>query len=423
MGNMRRIAGDLSQKASDPLGVAGEGTDPAPDNADNSGIAATAGGASPSWRYRGKRARATTAAIAAVAVIVVCGVRYIMSGRFPSYVKASQLGLVDAAQPSVDDASEPSLDDASQLPLDDVSMQKYMDDFNEAAEEMEKAFPKESSVREAFQLHFTPSLEDCENLSRDPLAVIKDHVAKMRECEVPSASSPQARRDFAQHLQLLRSICRAATLRVNELMWFSAKDEQFGVALPFSRDGKPSSHHSYIDRSEWGRKGWYAAHLLMRWGLSGGYSKREVEGAFAHRLRLLLDIEERCNDANLNARYYFMEFLQPFEGDGAFNPARAPAEHQIPYAGKPFRTAAFAQAAAQIFGESHGTTNYAFIRKLSRIADNWTKEQVVAAVKQQEKENADNAQERLKTKRELMRRLLSQGIQEDDLVMIALFLL
>ncbi|CDJ34113.1 uncharacterized protein EMH_0087920 [Eimeria mitis] len=422
MGNMRRIAGDLSPKASDPLEVAGEGTDPSPDNANNSGIAAKAGGASPSWRYRGKRARATTAAIAAVAVIVVCGVRYIMSGRSPSYVKASQLGLVDVSQPSLDDVSEPSLDDALQLPLDDVSMQKYMDAFKRAAEEMEKAFPQKSSVREAFQIHFTPSLEDGQNLSRDPLAVIKDHVAKMQECEIPSASSPQARRDFAQHLQLLRSICRAATLRVNELMWFSAKEEQFGVALPFSRDGEPSRHHAFIDLAEWGRKGWYAAHLLMHWGLPGGYSKREVEGAFAQRLQLLLDIEERCNDANLNARYYFMEFLQPF-GDGAFNPAHAPAEHQIPYTGEPFRTGAFAQAAAQIFGESDGTTNYAFIRKLSRIADNWTKLKVGAAVKQQEKENADNAQDRLKTKRELMRGLLSQGIPEDDLVMIALFLL
>ncbi|CDJ30744.1 uncharacterized protein EMH_0061050 [Eimeria mitis] len=431
MGNMRRIAGDLSPKASDPLEVAGEGTDPAPDNADNSGIAATAGGASPSWRYRGKRARATTAAIAAVAVIVVCGVRYIMSGRSPSYVKASQLGLVDASQPSVgdvsepslDDVSEPSLDDASQLPLDDASMQKYMNDFNEAAEEMEKAFPKKSSVRKAFQLNFTPSLEDGENLLKNPLAIIKDHVAKMRECKVPSASSPQARRDFAQHLQLLRSICRATTLRVNELTSFSVENKQFRVALPFFRDGEPSSHHAHKDLAEWGGMGWDAAHFLRSWGLSAGYSDRQVPGAFAFMLRWLLEIEKRYNDANLNARYYFMEFLQPFEGDGTLNPAHAPAEHKIPYTGKPFRTSALADAAAHVFRESDATTNYAFVRKLNRIADNWSNEGVAAAVKQQEKENVDNAQERLETKRELMRRLLSEGIPEDDLVIIALFLL
>ncbi|CDJ27885.1 uncharacterized protein EMH_0035770 [Eimeria mitis] len=409
MGNMRRIADELSPKASDPLEVAGEGTDPAPENANNSGIAATAGGASPSWRYRGKRARATTAAIAAVAVIVVCGFRYIMSGRFPSYLKISQLRV----------------DDASRLPLDDASMQKYINDFNEAAAEMEEALSSGAATRQGFQRHFTPSLEDGQSLPRDPLEIIRDHVAKMRECDVPSASSPQARRDFAQHLQLLRSICRTAALRLHDLELFNTTYKVLGAPNPLPIPGLDEDYSDTdapIDFEEVSEYDWTASTFLKCFGLFGADARR-VNRTLAKKLRLSLDMEKTLNDANLRARYYFMEFLQPFEGDGAINPAHAPAEHQIPYTGKLFRTGAFAQAAAQICRESDANTSYAFIRKLNRIADNWTNEEVAAAAKQQAKGNADNAQDRLKTKRELMRRLLSQGIPEDDLVMIALFLL
>ncbi|CDJ32416.1 uncharacterized protein EMH_0012390 [Eimeria mitis] len=350
MGILRRIAGSLSPKASDPLEVAGEGTDPAPDNADNSDIAAKAGGTGVSKRYSGKRARVIKAIIAAVAVIVVCGARYIISGTFPSYLKISQL----------------QVDDASRLPLDDVSMQKYMSDFNEAAEAMEGALSSGSAMRQAFHLHFTPSLEDGQSLPRDPLEIIRDHVTEMQEWEIPSASSPQARRDFAQHLQLLRSICRTVVLRFKDLELFGTVNREFSVANPFLVSG-------------------------------GGedYSDRDAP----------IDFEE-VTEYDWTASD-FLESFQLLGGGG----------------GRPFRTGAFAQAAAQIFRESDATTNYAFIRKLNQIADNWTKEEVVAAAEQQEKENADNAQNRLKTKRELMRRLLRQGIQKDDLVMIALFLL
>ncbi|CDJ30934.1 uncharacterized protein EMH_0062560 [Eimeria mitis] len=402
MGNMRRIAGDLSPKASDPLEVAGEGTDPAPENADNSGIAATAGGASPSWRYRGNS-----------------------SVKASQSLKASQLGLVDVSQSSLDEASQPSLHETSQLPLDDVSMQKYMNDLNEAAEEMQEAFSSESSVLQNFQLHFSPSLEDGQSLPGYPLAFIRDHVAKMQECEIPSASSLQARLDFAQHLQLLRSICRTVALRFKELELFNTVDQDLGVANPFlvSDHGEDySDSEAPIDFRAMAKYDWEASTFLKSFGLFGG-GRTRVNGTLADKLRWILEIEKKFNDANLNARYYFMEFLQPFEGDGAFNPAHAPAEHQIPYTGKTFRTGSLAQAAAQIFSESDTTTNYAYIRKLNRIADNWTNEDVAVSVKQQEKENVDSVQTRLKTKRELMRRLLSQGIPEDDLVMIALFLL
>ncbi|CDJ27882.1 uncharacterized protein EMH_0035740 [Eimeria mitis] len=189
MGILRRIAGDLPAQTSGPPVVAGEGTDPAPENTDNSDIVVKAGGASLFERGRGKRPLVTKAVIAAFAVIVLWGARYIMSGRLISDLKTSKLGLEDVSQQpvenvsqqSLDDVSQPSPDDASEQPIDDVSMQKYIKDFNEAAKEMERAFPSESSVRQAFQLHFTPSLEDGQNLPGDPLAVIKDHVAKMEK--------------------------------------------------------------------------------------------------------------------------------------------------------------------------------------------------------------------------------------------------
>ncbi|CDJ32413.1 uncharacterized protein EMH_0012350 [Eimeria mitis] len=409
MGILRRLAGDLPPKVSDPLEVSGQGTDPSPDNADNSGIAEKAGGTSLSKWYRGTWARVTTAAIAAAAVIVVCGARYIMSGRFPSYLKISQLRV----------------DDASRLPLDDASMQKYMRDFNEAAAEMEAALSSGSAMRQAFELHFTPSLEDGQSLPGDPLEIIRDHVAKMRECDVPSASSPQARRDFAQHLQLLRSICRTVALRHNDLKLLDTLYQGLGVPYPLPVPGRAegySDSDAPIDFEEVSEYDRAASAFLKSFGLFGGDTRR-ANRELAQKLRLLLEIEKRYNDANLRARYYFMEFLQPFEGDSAINPAHARAEHQIPYTGKSFRTRAFAQAAAQIFRESDASTRYAFIRKLNRIADNWTNEEVVAAAKQQAKENVDSVHTRLKTKRELMRRLLSQGIPEDDLVMIALFLL
>ncbi|CDJ27883.1 uncharacterized protein EMH_0035750 [Eimeria mitis] len=415
MGILRRIAGELPPQTSDPPEVTGQGTDPAPENTDNSDIVVKAGGASLSKRGRGKRLLVTKAVIAAVAMIVVWGARYIMSGRSISYLKASQMGLGEVPQPSQGDAPR--------LLLDDVSMRKYMNDLHEAADEMEKVFSSAMSVRQDFQLHFTPSLEDGQNLLGDPLAVIKNHVAKMQKCKVPSASSPQARRDFAQHLQLLRSICRAATLRVKQLMWFYSENQQFGETLPFSGDGEPSSSDPVEDFDEGEEVGWSASGFLEDYGLFGGDGVRGVNVPVARRLQLLLDIGKRYNDANLNVRYYFMEFLQPFEGDGAFDPAHAPAEHQIPYTGKPFRTGALAQAAAHIFRGSDATTKYAYIQKLNQIADNWTNKAVVAAANEQEKQNADNAQNRLETKRELMRRLLRQGIQKDDLVMIALFLL
>ncbi|CDJ29964.1 uncharacterized protein EMH_0005170 [Eimeria mitis] len=429
MGILRRIAGDSPPKASDPLEVAGEGTDPTPDDADNSDIADKAGESSLSTKYCGKKSRVIKAVIAAVAVIVVCGARYIMSGRSISYLKTSKLGLEDVSQPSLDDVSQPSLDDVSQPSLDDTSQlpldDNYMDDFNEAAEEIEAYSPSELAVSQAFQLHFTPSLEDGQSLLGDPLTVIKDHVAKMRECTVPPASSLQARLDFAQHLQLLRSICRTVALRFKDLEVFNTVNQKLDVANPFLVSGGGEDYNNSdapLNFQEVTGHDWTASELLEFFGLSRG-GKRRVNGTLAKKLKLLLDIEKRHNDTNLNARYHFTAFLQPFEGDGVFNPAHAPAEHQIPYTGEPFRTGAFAEAAAQIFGESDATTYYAYIRKLNRIADNWTNEGVAAAVKQQEKENADNAQTRLKTKRELMRGLLSQGIPEDDLVMIALFLL
>ncbi|CDJ29892.1 uncharacterized protein EMH_0053430 [Eimeria mitis] len=304
-------------------------------------------------------------------------------------------------------------------------MQKYMDDFNEAAEEMQAAFSSTSAVLQNFQLHFTPSLEDDQSLLGDPLAVIKDHVAKMRECTVPPASSLQARLDFVQHLQLLRSICRTVALRLKDLELFNTVNQKLGVANPFLVSGGGEDYNnSDAPRNfqEVTGDDWTASEFLEFFGLSRG-GKRRVNGTLARKLRWLLEIEKRFNDANLNARYHFMAFLQPFERDGAYNPAHAPAEHQIPYTGKPFRTGALAEAAAHVFRESDATTNYAHIRKLNQIADNWTNEEVEAAAVQQEKENANNAQTRLKSKRELMLRLLSQGIPEDDLVMIALFLL
>ncbi|CDJ32415.1 uncharacterized protein EMH_0012380 [Eimeria mitis] len=99
-----------------------------------------------------------------------------------------------------------------------------------------------SPVQQAFQKHFTPSLEDAKEPPEDPLATISDHVAKMRECKIPSDSVVEARRDFALHLQLLRDICRTVTLRLEELKWLVYMNEEFDVPVPVPGHDEPYSY-------------------------------------------------------------------------------------------------------------------------------------------------------------------------------------
>ncbi|CDJ59843.1 hypothetical protein EMWEY_00059180 [Eimeria maxima] len=409
-------------------------------------------------------------------------------------------------------------------------MRIYMDDLNDAEEEMNKewdASPK--FVRKAFQRQFTPSLSDSQALTKDPLATINDHVDQMLECKFPLDSSAKVQSDFLQHVQLLLTTCRMVTLRLKELKSSvsleneleghdrdSGVGEFFGISpsmkaddflanmgmveserrqsvegeivetndvkvpLSFPVHEEPGSNSllkgsfgisSSMKADDFldgvgivgsGRRQFVGGkvaqgdglevarsspvhdehdsnsdteHIFSRSvsmktdeflgfaGMVGSERRQSVDIKSAEQLLDLLLEAEKRNVCNLEARYYFEHFLQPSGEDDAFTATPSTAKHQIPYNGKPFRTGALAQAAAQIFREYEGNTNYRRIRKIHQIAGKWTNESVLEATKQQEKENWYNFQHRLHNRREHMRALLKKGIEYDDLEMIALFLL
>ncbi|CDJ60311.1 hypothetical protein, conserved [Eimeria maxima] len=309
------------------------------------------------------------------------------------------------------------------LSLYDHIIQKYLDELNDAEDEMNMAWLSSGkSVREDFRKHFTPSLNDGQAPTEDPLATINDHVAKMRECEFPFDSSAKVRSDFLKHLQLLLSICRTVTLRLEELKWSASLKEgtagPLGLPVYEGRDRIPDREEtSSISKSA------EADEFLDALGMVGSEPSQPIDAKVADKLSQLILVEEKRNICNLEARYYFERFLQHFGEDDAFTATPSTAKHQIPYNGKPFRTGALAQAAAQIFREYEGNTNYRRIRKIHQIADNWTRGPVLGAAKQQERANEHKFERRLHTKRDQMRMLLKKGIEYDDLEMIALFLL
>ena len=389
---------DSSLLELNPLEEGGSAAQPSPQDAGNGEKVATKGGVFPCWKSSGKGFGVAKPLLAAVLFFVLLlEVCYSVSPRFGPNLKTHH------------------------LPLDDVSMQKYLNSLNTAAEAMEEAW--ESSglpARQAFQKHFTPSLADGQLPPPDPLATIRAHVSRMRRCKVPPDSSVAARRDFARHLQLLRCICRTVTLRLEEFEWFLYITEDFDVPIPVPGHDEPLSYPDVEGLEGKVEDGLSAAHFLKAVGLFGGESKQKVNEMLTDKLTFMLAIENKHTVYNLVARYYFESFLQPFEGDDATPPA---ANYKIPYTGEQFQTRALTRTAARIFSEFDNTTKYANVRRLYRIAENWTPKAVLAATKQQEEANANNFKKRLNAKRKQMLVLLREGIPYNDLVSVALFLL
>ncbi|CDJ60283.1 hypothetical protein EMWEY_00060360 [Eimeria maxima] len=297
----------------------------------------------------------------------------------------------------------------------------YLDDLNDAEEQMNEAWStSDQSVRIAFQKHFAPSLNDGQAPTEDPLATINDHVSKMRECEFPFDSSAKVQSDFLQHLQLLLSICRTVTLRLEELKSTGTWEKFNGgqLSFPVREDADSNSYRgdTFSISGSMEAKG-----FLSALGMVGSERRESVDAQTAEELVELLLAEDKHSVCNMEARYYFERFLQPFGDQDVLKATPSTAEHQIPYNGKPFRTGALAQAAAQVFRQSE--SNYRWIHKLHKIAGNWTPNGLLEASRQQEEENLYNFQQRLRIKRGQMRMLLKKGIQYGDLEMIALFLL
>ncbi|CDJ29967.1 uncharacterized protein EMH_0005200 [Eimeria mitis] len=378
------------RKALDSHEVASETTDRDLENEDNSYKVATDDEFFLALKSRRKKFGANKAMIVAFVVVLAAGARYIMSRRSRSYI--------EEASP------------------DDMRMQEYWEDFNNAADKMKEAWgSSELAVRQAFQLHFTPSLKDGQELPEDPLASISAHVEKMRECK--------ERRDFAQHLQLLQSICRTVTTRLEELKWFVRVNEKKKIPVPVPGHDEPCRYPSLEALEESVEGGLTAANFLGYVGLVGGEPTKKVDGMLAHQLLSLLAIENKHNAYNSLVRYSFEHIFQPFRKGETSHAALSTAKYQIPYAKRAFRIGAFVRAAAHLFRECDSTLTYANERKMHRIADNWTRKGVLEASKRQEKQNANKFEKRLKTKREQMQALLKQGIPKDDLVIDALFLL
>ncbi|CDJ31781.1 LOW QUALITY PROTEIN: uncharacterized protein EMH_0069640 [Eimeria mitis] len=412
MGDQLRNAGPPLLEELNPHHGDVDAAQPGPDNARDE--VAKGGGVFSSLKS-GQKVAPAKPLLAAFLLLLVSGVLFRASSRWSTQRLCSH---------KLNCRESNSQEDWTPLYLDDGSIQKYLDDFNKAAEEMKDAWQSSKPpVRRAFQIHFTPSLNDAQVPSEDPLATINDHVSRMRECKIPSDSSVEARKDFAQHLHLLRSLCRAVTLRLEELKWLAHVSQEFGLPISFPGYDQPSRHPGLEDASDSFGFGMRAVDFLGSLELVGGERTQAVDGTVAKELIYHLLVDNKHNLYNLVARCYFEPFLQPFGGNDAFHTYRSTASYQIPYTGKSFQTGALAHAAARIFRESDSTTNYANVRKLHRIADNWTPKRVLKAMRQQEKENAYNFQRQLNNKREQMRVLLREGMPNDDLVINALFLL
>ncbi|CDJ49921.1 hypothetical protein, conserved [Eimeria brunetti] len=388
-----------------PQHAVGDAARPGPDNAENTEEIAKKGTLLP--RKSSSKPLGKAAPLIALSLLLLfSGTLYRVSSSWSSHRLSSQKLTFDR--------------EWTWPPIDNDSIQKYLDDLNTAAKKMKETW--ESSdfpVRQAFQEHFAPPPAGGQQLPEDPLRTIIDHVAKVQDCKVPPDSSVEARRFFVQHVQLLRSICRTVTLRLEELKLFVHLNQQFNVPIPVSVHEEP--HEDDDDDSGYSASfGMRADDFLGYLELVGGEHTQPVDGTVAKELVFLLIIEYKHNLCNLMARYYFERVLQPFVEDDTF---AAVAEYHVPYTGKPFQIGALAEAAAQIYPESSSTTNYASVRKVHQIADNWTNRRVMKAVEQQEEENADVFQRRLNTRKKLMRALINRGIAKDDLVITALFLL
>ncbi|CDI73879.1 hypothetical protein, conserved [Eimeria praecox] len=382
---------------------AGEATQPGQEGADNADKVVGEDGISFQLKYRGKNVGLTKPLIIAIALIVVSGARYIMSKGSRPRAQSSQ-GLP--------------------LPVDDVSMQQYLNEFDEAAEDMKVAWrSSDVAVRKAFQLHFSPSLEDGKAPSAAPLATIIGHVDKTRKWEVPPHSSVEQRRDFAEHLHLLRNICRAVTLRLKELNWLALVSERADVPVPVPGLDEPYMYPDIDELEDDAESRSTAAEFLVSAGMFGSGSRQSVHAALADGMTHLLSIEKNHQSYNWVVRYFFERFLEPFGGANNLHTARPTVKYQIPYSGRAFRTGALSHAAEHIHRETDSHTSYTHIRKINLLLDNWTNTGVMEAMKQQEKENAHNFQKKLECKREQMKVLLRQGITRDDLEMSVLFLL
>ncbi|CDI73877.1 hypothetical protein, conserved [Eimeria praecox] len=398
MGGQRHDAGtSLVELSTHEVG--GEGVRLTLESPGNNEQVAKQSGFYVSFKSSGKQVGAAQPLLFTFLLLLLLEARYNVSSRLRSYLKPPQ------------------------LPLDDASMQKYMDDFNRAARAMKDAWESsEMPVRRAFQQHFTPSLEDGQELSEDPLKTINDHVAKMQKCKIPTGS--KARKDFALHVQLLRSICRSVALRVHELNWFVYMNEEFDVPVPVPGRDERYRYPALEELEKRAEDGLTASHFLKSVGLfATGESLEKVDEMLTDNLIFLLSIENKQNVYNSVVRYFFERFLEPSGEEAVSDAAHSIPEHQVPYSGKAFRTRALKQAAAHIFRGSGNLTDYGNMRKMHRIADNWTSKGVLEAAVQQEEDNTHNFQGRLTSKREQMRILLEEGLQYDDLVISVLFLL
>ncbi|CDJ29966.1 LOW QUALITY PROTEIN: uncharacterized protein EMH_0005190 [Eimeria mitis] len=350
MGIQRRGALAWLPRLLDRYQAAGEAAQPVTENADSSDELAKEGAAYNSWRHLRKRVGPTKAVIVAVVVILVSGARYFMSKRSRPSMQAPQ-------------SLAPHLQQTKQLLLDEVSVRKYVDEFNAAADAMKQAWGSSEPP-------------DGQELLGDPLDTISSHVAKMRECKVPPESSVKARRGFVQHVQVLQSICSAVTLRLEELKWYMDMNKDFGMPVPVPGHDQPVSYPSLKELEEMREGGLTANEFLHSLGLFGGGSAQSVDAGLVAKLVWLLDIGSTAHEGNLLARHYLERLVQPLGDDTSraahATAARSTTEYQIPYTGRPFGTAAFAQAVARIYGESHGTLNYADERYLRGIVENWT---------------------------------------------------
>ena len=368
-------------------------------NADNTDETAREDGAFVLRKFVGKQVGATKPLLAVFSLLLLSGVLRLSSKSESPKLSSHRLSSQNEWIP-------PS--------LDEDSIQSYLDDLYEAQLEMNAAWEEsEPPLQQAFHKYFTPSVEDGQTLTHDPLEIINNHVDKMQECELPPESPVNVQSDFLQHLHLLVSICRMVTLRLKEL--------EHSVSLENGLQEPDSSLD--VEDTLSTSSSIPADSFLDAVGMLGSEWTESLDEEPADELVNVFLEESKHKVANLEARYYFERFLQPYGSEDAVKATPSTAKHQIPYSGQQFRTGALAQAAARIFRENEVNSDYARVRKVHRISESWTDEGLKEAITKQKQENAYKFRQRLRMRREQMHVLRKEGIQNGDLEMNVLFLL
>ncbi|CDJ35086.1 LOW QUALITY PROTEIN: uncharacterized protein EMH_0023780 [Eimeria mitis] len=266
------------------------------------------------------------------------------------------------------------------LTLEDADIERYREELNEAAKEMEEAWKNsEPLVRETFTKYFIPSGPQGESLSSgDPVENLRAHVEEMRKSKVPGFLSLGARKDYSLHLRLLKSLCVAVVDRLQQVEEMQQQNEEVGVPVAIDGRDMPYSFPSLDDL------------------------KGEVESGMRAKEFLELVGRQACPLALSSS---------------------AKANYVVPYTKTTFETFTLWKLFEKLYPEHFVTPRLEFEAKVRRIGRTWSSDVALEEAKKQQKEYFDSWEKGLELRRKLAQEQMEKGMRADDLLIYCLFLL